>query len=582
MAFLFLLPSLTFAAPAAAQKSTQQVQPAGGAAASVLNPNAPPQGTITITTPQSGAKWYTGMYYPIRWTCNSTRSNSVTISLWENGRAQTQLIATGQTTGNYAYIVPQDINPNLPMMYELRVTNEGDTRVEARLPITIAATTVKLDDPAGYYMVTGSSYTVSWSYTGNLASVNLAILDSSGAVLQSVQNISIGSNGKGSWSWSVPVPYGGQSLGQYRIQISAMLPTSVTSTAKTETVLDRTSLFYVRLPKIGVDSGLRAANVAECSPGRTYNIQWTSELNGKPVKVELYKAYGGTAVRTIQANVASQATNSISWTVPDIPETRDRTQYLDIRVTSLDFPAVKGDSDNFSCEMPGIKLSSPDTQQILVLNQTYQIAWGYQGDPGPHVRIDTLQSDAGGYNMKVYNTPAASTAVQGSSGKWGQGQFSWTPTDRPFGKQFYIMITGVENSSVYDRRQYTIDKCPPGADCTASGSGTGHYRHSYYRHRYYRHGHYRHGHYRHGWRWHNHPTVETEYIHQIQFQWQFRHVFCGNYGHIGRKRLCRERLPVPVGSIHLLQFRQDCTILWRFICHVQRRLCHFRFAVLDR
>src|SRR5271157_1086434 len=131
---LLMLTCMAYAAPATTQKTTQQVQPAAGAAASVLNPNAPPQGTITITTPQSGAKWYTGMYYPIRWTCNGTRSNSVTISLWENGRAQTQLIATGQTTGNYAYIVPQDINPNLPMMYELRVTNEGDTRVEARLP----------------------------------------------------------------------------------------------------------------------------------------------------------------------------------------------------------------------------------------------------------------------------------------------------------------------------------------------------------------------------------------------------------------------------------------------------------------
>ena len=62
---LLMLTCMAYAAPAATQKSTQQFQPAGGAA-SILNPNAPPQGTITITTPQSGATWYTGMYYPIR------------------------------------------------------------------------------------------------------------------------------------------------------------------------------------------------------------------------------------------------------------------------------------------------------------------------------------------------------------------------------------------------------------------------------------------------------------------------------------------------------------------------------------
>ena len=326
---LLMLTCMAYAAPAATQKSTQQFQPAGGAASNILNPNAPPQGTITITTPQSGATWYTGMYYPIRWTCNGTRSNSVTISLWENGKAQTALIATGQTTGNYAYIVPLNA---FATNYEVRVTNEGDTRVEARLPVSIVQTSIKLDSPPSWLM-TGSSYAITWSYTGNLSSVNLTILDPSGAVVQSARNIPIGSSGKGSWSWSVPAP---GVYNQCRFQISAMLPTSVTSDAKADTVFDSTFLVTINLPQIKVGSFILSQNVAECSPGRTYPITWDSQLNGRPVKVELVPAYGGPVVQTIQSSIPSQASNSISWTVPSMNATLDRTNTLAIRVTSLD------------------------------------------------------------------------------------------------------------------------------------------------------------------------------------------------------------------------------------------------------
>jgi hypothetical protein len=137
-----------------------------------------------------------------------------------------------------------------------------------------------------------------------------------------------------------------------------------------------------------------------------------------------------------------------------------------ILVTSLDYPAAIGQSAMFHCEAPGIKLTSPDPQQTLTMNQTYQIAWQYYGDPGPHVRIDLLSADGGGYNMQVFNTPAQSTAVQGS-GAWGQGQYSWTLTNKGPRRQFYIQFTGVENPNVWDRNQYYI------AAGTGGTSGSG-------------------------------------------------------------------------------------------------------------
>ncbi len=106
--------STAYAAPAAAQKttqqSTQQVKPATGTVSNLLNPNAPPQGTITITPSSknnvNASTCFTGSYQYIEWTCTGTRSNLVDITLWKdnqkkitigNGVAGTPLIRSRGT-----------------------------------------------------------------------------------------------------------------------------------------------------------------------------------------------------------------------------------------------------------------------------------------------------------------------------------------------------------------------------------------------------------------------------------------------------------------------------------------------------
>ena len=124
-------------------------------------------------------------------------------------------------------------------------------------------------------MGTGSSYAITWSYTGNLSSVNLTILDPSGAVVASQHsNIPIGSGKKdvGDRLLSLahglfknPVPFPDQRhVANQRHQRQP----------KADTVFD--SHFFsstINLPQIKVGSFiLRCENVAECSPGRTYPI----------------------------------------------------------------------------------------------------------------------------------------------------------------------------------------------------------------------------------------------------------------------------------------------------------------------
>lgn len=476
--FLVSLLAISSAAYAAVTGTMQQqnaVAPATPPAACLATGTCPPQGTITITAPQAGKTWYTGSYQVIQWTCNGTRSNSVDVTLWRNS-ARAAVIWTGVATGRTAYIVPFGAPPG---SYEVRVTSQVDSRVEARLPVTIVATSVTLATPPTA-LLTGTPYTITWSYTGNFASAKLAVLDSSGAVVQQVP-VSPGSNGQGSFPWMAPALPAGKTSVQYRFQISGIFHADVTNNdARVEKVLGATDLFTVRLPKLQASARfLVDTGVARCSPGRQYPLPWTSELNGRPVKIELYKA--STVLQTIQASVPSHATNSIVWTAPSIPETLTRT-YLKIRVTSLDFPALTSDTGLFECERPGIAITSPNPDQNLVMNQTYQIAWEYYGDPGRHVRIDLMSSDVGGYNLQVFDTPAQSTAMQASSGQWGRGQFSWTLTNRGPRRLFYIQLKGVEDPSVWDRQQYYIETTgasgttgmttSSGTTSTGSSSGT--------------------------------------------------------------------------------------------------------------
>ena len=451
---LFALTSTAYAAPAAAQKAaTQQAKPAVSAtspAAMKYDPNAPPQGTITIPASSKGnvnaSTWYTGSYQYIQWTCNGTRSNLVDVTLWQSNR-QVATIWIGVATGQTAYVVPMSMATG---SYEVRVTSEDDTRIEARLPVNVVPTTVTLGTPPGT-LLSGSPYTITWSYTGNIQSVKLAVLDASGAIIQSMPNISAGSNGQGIWPWTVPTPAAGKSSVQYRFQISGTFLTSAASSAKADTVLGTSDLFTIAKPSIQV----ARFTGWQYSPGSQYPITWVTNMIGGQFKVELYSVTNSAVVQTIQASSMAQATNSLNWSPPaNLPANLYGTSFQ-IQVTSLSQSSVQGSNDPFVIAKPSVTLALPDPNQTLVRNQPYQIAWKYTGDPGGHVRIDIFNGASASPTQLIY-TITASTDI----GLWGTGHYSWDGYGM-FSK-IYIQIQGVETPTMKDSRLYT----------TVSGGGT--------------------------------------------------------------------------------------------------------------
>jgi hypothetical protein len=459
----------------------QAAQPAVAPLASGPSPcdmagNCPPQGSITITAPRTGTVWPTNSYQVIHWTCNGTRSNIADVTLWQNNRqVKVADVWLGSPTGKTAYIVPTSAPPG---NYELRVALQGDPRVQAWVPVTIIRTAVTLAVPQEPLIV-GAPHTITWTYTGSVPTLKLSVLDASGAVVESVPSIAPGSDGKGSWRWNAPAMLpAGKTSAEYRFQVSGIFHKDVTNNAAmAEVVLGTSNPFTVRLPKIQVGASFLAdAGVRECSVGRQYVVPWTSELNGKPVKAELYK--DAKLLQTIAATLPSGPANTLAWTVPSLPETLTQNM-LTIRVTSLDFPAVKGET-SFSCQKPAIVLISPDPNQNLAMKQTYQIGWYYFGDPGPHVRVDLLSAKANGSDMAVFETPAQSAPLRTSGGPLGAGQISWTLTNKGPHVNFYIQVRSVETQTVSDLKRYYIaytggtgvTTVTTGSSSSSSGTGS--------------------------------------------------------------------------------------------------------------
>lgn len=104
-----------------------------GTANSLVNPNAPPDGTVTITTPKNGETWDIGSRHEIQWTGTGKGASLVNVTLWIGDR-ELQIIGTDVGSGHIFY----KVDPMLAgYTIELRVTSSYDTRIEARQSITI-------------------------------------------------------------------------------------------------------------------------------------------------------------------------------------------------------------------------------------------------------------------------------------------------------------------------------------------------------------------------------------------------------------------------------------------------------------
>ena len=263
----------------------------------------PPPPTITVTSPD-GNSWTAGGKCTISWSYTGNPGSSVKIELL-SGSASSVIAHSASTgkdgTGSYSWTIPntQASGDN----YRISVTSASvSSCTNTSSPFTINPPTIAVTSPGGSSWNAGGKYTVSWSYTGGPGNVRIDLLKSGTKLANIVASTSAGSNGTGSYSWTIPNT---ELTGSgYQIAVSSTTVSSCTTTSNPFTIIGPT--ISVTAPTGG----------SSWSAGTKCPISWN--YTGNPGNVEIHLLQNGTKASTITPGTptGSKGTGSYSWSIP--------------------------------------------------------------------------------------------------------------------------------------------------------------------------------------------------------------------------------------------------------------------------
>jgi len=206
--------------------------------------------TITVTSPNGGEVWELGSTQTIRWTYTGTLGTKVRIELYWKG-VLSRVIASSASIGNggsgsYTWTVPvgQKKGPGYKVKVSSTRKSYYNDMSDKEFTITNAEPTssITVTSPnGGETWQAGSVQTIRWTYSGNPGTAVKIELLKGGVVNQTItSSASVGSNGSGFYSWTVPLSLGAGS--DYRIRV-----TSTSNGAYTDTSDNNINIVAVNL-----------------------------------------------------------------------------------------------------------------------------------------------------------------------------------------------------------------------------------------------------------------------------------------------------------------------------------------------
>ncbi len=298
-------------------------------------------------------------------------------------------------------------------------------------PLYAQTPTITITSPhGGENWHKGSSYTISWTKSGNMnAYVKIRLYQGSTKVL----NIIDSTPNNGSYTWQIPLNV---SPGTYYIRVKTV----------DNLVYDNSDVITI--------SEQPAPTITIVSPhsgdiwfkNTQYTISWAKSGNMNPnVKIRLMK--NGIKILGIIDNTANNG--SFSWTIPSsLPAGTYK-----IRVKTVD-NLVYGDSESFTIsEKPSSKITitSPQIGTVWHQGNIHTISWTKSGDMNPNVKIILLKAKrsrsalvaAGGQTIITNSTP-------------NRGVYRWNIPNSISDGTYKIKITTADNRLTAISLPFTI------------------------------------------------------------------------------------------------------------------------------
>jgi uncharacterized repeat protein (TIGR03803 family) len=287
----------------------------------------------------------------------------------------------------------------------------------------VQQTSISVTYPSGGSFIAGAKCTIAWTYAGNPgSSVSIALLQAGSPVSTIASSTSVGSNGNGSYTWTIP---GTQASGtNYEVQVSSTTISSCKATSNNFTIVG---------PSISVTSPKGGET---WSAGEKHNITWSYQGNpGSSVKIVLVEGSATAATIVSSTSIGNNGTGSYAWIVPATLVTGSNYK---VQVTSMTNSSLTSMSQGAFTIKGGISITvtSPGGGETWSAGSTHNITWSYQGSPGSTVNIQLLNQ----------GTAVSSIKTAASIGKSGSGSYAWTIPKGTSGSSYQVQVTSTANS----------------------------------------------------------------------------------------------------------------------------------------
>jgi len=306
-------------------------------------------GWITVTSPNGNENLQAGRTYPITWTKSNSISN-VKIEYSLVGDANYQVIASNEvSTGSYDWVIPTDMTTSLGRI-KISDASAAD-QISDKSDTTFKISILKLTEPAANTnWASGSTQTIKWNSSSNVASVRIEYSSNNGLSWDTVRTSVNAADS--SYSWKIP---GSLISSQAKIRIINLLNTAIGDTS------GRFTIFVPSVTLIYPNGGEKLA------AGTIDTIRWNAEYVST-VRIDYSTDNGSNWL--IVKDVTDATTGKYAWQIPNALST---TQGL-IRITDVTEASVK-DSSSAAFAVGWIDVTSPNGNQNWLAGSQKQITW---------------------------------------------------------------------------------------------------------------------------------------------------------------------------------------------------------------
>ena len=310
-------------------------------------PPIPVMPSITVTAPNGGESWTAGTTQTIRWTYTGNPGDSVKIELFKGSNLYMTISSSSPigSNGSGSYNWPISANLTPAGDYRIRVTStmDGQYLDISNSYFAILAPTppaIRVSAPnGGEAWQAGTTQTIRWTYEGSPgAYVRIDLLK--GGLLHSTlaSSAPIGSNGSGSFSWTIPSTQAPGS--DYQVQVTSLTNGSLTDRSDGDFSITAQPAPATPTIRVTYPNGGESFTM-----GATETIRWTFSGvdSSEIVRIDLLK--NGLLYRTIASSVpiGSGGSGSYGWT---LPATLDPWKKYKIRVMMIS-SGVRDSSDQY-------------------------------------------------------------------------------------------------------------------------------------------------------------------------------------------------------------------------------------------